>query len=103
MLTLFQTLLELMYVDMLSSLEYLWIPQLLAALAAPAGDNTLINGKMDYDCSLAAEGTTCTSNAGLSKFNFTAGKTHRLRLINTSGTGLHLFSIDSHEMTVIGT
>jgi hypothetical protein len=75
--------------------------QVLAALTAPTGDNTLINRKMNYDCSLAAEGTTCTSNAGLSKFNFTAGKTHRLRLINMSGTGLHLFSIDGHEMTVI--
>jgi FtsP/CotA-like multicopper oxidase with cupredoxin domain len=74
----------------------------IAALAAPAGDNTLINGKMDFDCSLAAEGTTCTSNAGLSKFNFTTGKTHRLRIINTSATGLHLFSIDDHELTVIG-
>lgn len=72
---------------------------------------------MDYDCSLVTDGTKCkmvfsflnrclwfsgTPNAGLSKFNFTSGKTHRLRLINTSATGLYLFSIDGHELTVIG-
>lgn len=43
----------------------------------------------------------CTSNAGLSKFRFTAGKIHRLRLINAGTEGLQRFSIDNHEMTVI--
>lgn len=70
---------------------------------APASDNNLINGKMNFDCSTVAKGDTtkCTSNAGLSKFKFTTGKTHRLRLINAGAEGLQRFSIDGHTMTVI--
>lgn len=68
---------------------------------APFSDNNLINGKMDYDCSLVTDGRPCVSNAGLSKFKFRAGKTHRLRLINAGAAGLQHFSIDGHEMTVI--
>lgn len=69
----------------------------------PASDNNLINGKMDFDCSTVAEGDTtpCNSNAGISKFTFTTGKTHRLRLINAGAEGLQRFSIDGHKMTVI--
>lgn len=61
----------------------------------------MINGKMDYDCSLVTDNTTCVSNAGLSKFKFTKGKTHRLRLINSGSASVQHFSIDGHEMTVI--
>ena len=32
----------------------------------PSGNN-LINGKMDYDCSLVKDGTTCSAHAGVSK------------------------------------
>ncbi|KAL8740677.1 MAG: hypothetical protein Q9190_006646, partial [Brigantiaea leucoxantha] len=68
----------------------------------PFSDNNLINGKMDYDCSLIpAGGPHCTPNAGIAKFNFTSGQTHRLRLINAGAEGLQRFSIDGHEMTVI--
>jgi len=69
----------------------------------PSSDNNLINGKMDFDCSTKAAGdnTKCTNNAGLSKFKFTTGKTHRLRLINGGSAGLQRFSIDNHTMTVI--
>lgn len=67
----------------------------------PTADNNLINGKMNYDCSLAQPGVNCTSNAGISKFNFTSGKTYRLRLINGAAEALLRFSIDSHEMTVM--
>lgn len=67
----------------------------------PTADNNLINGKMNYDCSLAKPGVNCTSNAGISKFNFTSGKTYRLRLINGAAEALLRFSIDSHEMTVM--
>ena len=40
-------------------------------------DNNLINGKMNFDCTKVAQGdnTKCTSNAGISKFKFTTGKT----------------------------
>lgn len=70
---------------------------------APVSDNNLINGKMDFDCSTVASGdnTPCTNNAGVSKFKFTTGKTHRLRLINAGAEGLQRFSIDGHNLTVI--
>lgn len=69
----------------------------------PASDNNLINGKMNFDCSTKAAGdnTPCTNNAGISKFKFTTGKTHRLRLINAGSEGIQRFSIDGHNLTVI--
>lgn len=72
-----------------------------ASLFAPHSDNNLINGKMFSDCSLVTDGTPCTSNAGLSEFRFTSGKTHRMRVINAGSAGLQYFSIDNHVMTVI--
>ncbi|KAL9118846.1 MAG: hypothetical protein Q9187_004603 [Circinaria calcarea] len=56
---------------------------------------------MDFDCSLVTDGTACQSNAGISKFNFTTGKAHRLRLINAGGSATQKFTIDNHEMIVI--
>jgi FtsP/CotA-like multicopper oxidase with cupredoxin domain len=69
----------------------------------PASDNNLINGKMNFDCSTVAAGDTtpCTDKAGLPKFKFTTGKTHRLRLINAGAEGIQRFSIDQHTLTVI--
>lgn len=66
-------------------------------------DNNLINGKMNFNCSTVAAGDTtkCTNNAGISKFKFTTGKTHRLRLINSGSEAVQRFSIDGHTMTVI--
>ncbi len=71
------------------------------SLVAPKSDNNLINGKMDYNCSLVTDGTPCVDNAGLAKFQFQTGKKHRLRLINASGEGIQKFSIDGHKMTVM--
>ncbi|MCJ1427219.1 hypothetical protein MMC29_005122 [Sticta canariensis] len=68
---------------------------------AARSDNNLINGKMFSDCSLVTDGTPCTSNAGLSEFRLTRGKTHRLRVINGGSAGLQHFSIDNHVMTII--
>lgn len=70
----------------------------------PASDNNLINGKMNFNCtSLTSTGfnSTCKSNADLAKFQFTSGKKHRLRLINSGIAGIQKFSIDNHTMTVI--
>ncbi|KAK4178282.1 laccase lac5 [Triangularia setosa] len=66
-------------------------------------DNNLINGKMNFDCSTVDPGdkTPCTNNAGISKFKFQTGKTHRLRLVNTGGDGVQRFTIDGHTFTVI--
>lgn len=67
----------------------------------PFSDSNLINGKMNYNCSLVTNGQACTPNAGLAKFKFTSGKKHRLRLINGGSEGLQRFSIDGHNMTVM--
>lgn len=66
-------------------------------------NNTLINGKGNLDCALLppGDGTPCVSNAGLAKFRFRRGKTHRLRLVNTGAEVLQRFSIDGHTMTVV--
>jgi FtsP/CotA-like multicopper oxidase with cupredoxin domain len=66
-------------------------------------DNNLINGRNNFDCSKVAAGDTtpCVSNAGLSSFKFTPGKTHLLRLINAGSEGMQKFSLDDHNMTVI--
>ncbi|KAK7433267.1 hypothetical protein QQZ08_000203 [Neonectria magnoliae] len=66
-------------------------------------DNNLINGKNNFNCSTVDDGdkTPCNSAAGLSKFKFKRGKTHRLRLINGGAEALQRFSIDGHTMTVI--
>lgn len=71
------------------------------SLVAPASDNNLINGKMDYNCSRVTDSTPCVNNAGLSKFQFQRGKKHRLRLINASAAAIQKFSIDEHSMTVM--
>ncbi|KAI9671164.1 MAG: hypothetical protein M1817_003671 [Caeruleum heppii] len=67
----------------------------------PFSDNNLINGKMNFDCSTVNDGVPCNSNAGLARFRFRTGKTHRLRLINSGAEALERFSIDNHTMTVI--
>lgn len=66
---------------------------------APFSDNNLINGKGAFNCNTTS--LPCTPGAGYSSFQFTKGKTHRLRLINTGAEGLQHFSIDQHTMTVI--
>lgn len=67
----------------------------------PRSDNNLINGKNNYNCSLALENSTCIPNAGLAQFRFTPGKTHRLRLVNVGAAALLHFSVDGHTMKVI--
>ena len=68
----------------------------------PFSDSNLINGKMSFNCAqLTNKSQQCTSNAGLSKFKFTSGKKHRLRLINSGAEGIQRFTIDGLNMTVI--
>lgn len=71
------------------------------SVAVPFSQNNLINGKNNYNCSLITDGTPCTPNAGLSKFQFTSGKTYRLRLINAGSEGIQRFSLDGHSMQVM--
>lgn len=70
------------------------------AAAPPKSDNNLINGKMNYNCSLITDGQSCVPNAGLSKFKFHSGKKMRLRLINSGAEGIQRFTIDGHSMIV---
>ena len=73
-------------------------------LVRPPSDNNLINGKMNFACGNSTSNSTtgtCVNNAGISKFSFTSGKKHRLRLINSGIQAIQKFSIDNHTMTVI--
>jgi FtsP/CotA-like multicopper oxidase with cupredoxin domain len=79
---------------------YAIVENITGTSTVPNSDNNLINGKMNFNCSLA-RGRECTPNAGVSKFKFISGKTHRLRLINSGVEGLQKFTIDNHTMTVI--
>ena len=67
----------------------------------PYSDNNLINGKMSFDCSKLPGNVSCTPNAGISKFMFKQGQTHRLRLINAGAEAIQRFNIDNHTMTVV--
>lgn len=71
------------------------------ALQAQFSDNTIINGRMPYNCSLVTDGTPCSSNSTYSKFKVTPGKTYKLRLLNTGAAGLQYFTIDGHNLTII--
>ena len=65
----------------------------------PYSKNVLINGKNPFDCS-KADGKDCDI-APISRFNLTSGKTHRLRLINTSAQALLKVSLDGHTFKVM--
>lgn len=54
----------------------------------PLANNNLINGK-------ASNGPM-----PMASFNFTSGKTYRLRLINTSAASVQKFTIDGYTMTI---
>jgi FtsP/CotA-like multicopper oxidase with cupredoxin domain len=64
----------------------------------PEANSNLINGKMRFDCSKTS--LECAT-ASYSKFNFTSGKAHKLRLMNVGAGVVQKFAIDGHSMTVI--
>ncbi|KAG0290183.1 hypothetical protein BGZ98_003565 [Dissophora globulifera] len=72
----------------------------------PVPDNGLINGRNSFDCTLDSQslfptGLPCTSNAPMAEFDFKAGTTYRVRIINTGAFADFQFSIDNHTLTVI--
>lgn len=71
------------------------------ALQEQSSDNTLINGRMPYNCSLVTDGTPCYTNRTYSKFRVTPGITYKLRLVNTGAGGFQYFNIDGHSLTVV--
>lgn len=72
-----------------------------ATLQVQFGDNTVINGRMPFNCSLAPAGTSCSSDATYSKFRVQTGKTYKIRLVNPGAGSVQWFSIDNHELTII--
>ena len=66
----------------------------------PFSDSNLVQGKGYYPCANVTDGASC-GNAGLSTFEFTAGKAYRLRFVNTGSESFQAISIDNHTMTVI--
>ncbi|KAI5360948.1 Putative multicopper oxidase, type 1, cupredoxin [Septoria linicola] len=72
-----------------------------AVAALVTSTSTLIQGKMNADCSNAPRGSKCTPGAPLAKFGFTRGKAHLMRFINTSGAGYMVISLDQHDMAVV--
>ncbi|KAI1318994.1 hypothetical protein EDD11_005192 [Mortierella claussenii] len=72
----------------------------------PIPDNGLINGRHTFDCSLDAQasfptGNKCTSGAPMTVFDFKAGQSYRVRVINSGAFADFQFSIDNHTLTVI--
>ena len=72
-----------------------------ATLQIQPTDNTLINGRMPYNCSLTPRQNDCNPNAPFSQFRVQAGKTYKLRLINAGAGSLLGFSIDNHVLTIV--
>jgi FtsP/CotA-like multicopper oxidase with cupredoxin domain len=72
-----------------------------ATIQVQPTDNTLINGKMPFNCSQAAPGSVCSPDAGFSKFRVQNGKTYKLRIINSGAGSILDFSIDNHHLTII--
>jgi len=68
----------------------------------PSLENGLINGTNTFDCSSS---TDANFVGGGKKFEtvFEAGKKYRIRLVNVATDGHFQFSIDGHNLTVIGT
>jgi FtsP/CotA-like multicopper oxidase with cupredoxin domain len=66
----------------------------------PHSDNHLINGKNNYNCSMSKASNKCETNAARAQFKFSAGKVHKLRLINTGVQAVQIFSIDAHKLQV---
>ena len=72
-----------------------------STLQAQYSDNTIINGRMPYNCSLVVDGTPCSSHRTYTKFRVRPGKRYRLRLINSGSGGIQYFSIDGHNLTIV--
>jgi hypothetical protein len=73
-----------------------------ATLQVQFSDSTMINGRMPFNCSLAAKGTVCDSTSSeYSKFRVQSGKTYKMRLINSGAGSIEYFSIDNHQVTIV--
>jgi FtsP/CotA-like multicopper oxidase with cupredoxin domain len=66
----------------------------------PSLESGLLNGTNTFDCSKSPD-PKCIGNGTRFETVFTAGKKHRIRLINVATNGHFQFSIDGHSLTVI--
>ncbi len=57
--------------------------------------------RLPFSCYYADHWFSGATTKNLATFNFTTGKTHRLRLINPSAEAMQRFTIDNHTMTII--
>ncbi|RLN49182.1 hypothetical protein BBJ28_00021868 [Nothophytophthora sp. Chile5] len=68
----------------------------------PHWDTILIDYKGQYNCTAAEmQNLACSEVQPYARFNFSAGKKYRLRLVNEGALAPLLFSIDNHEFRVI--
>lgn len=77
--------------------EALYAP--LPEVNIPRSDNNLINGKNSFDCTKTS--LQCQPDAPLASFNFTSGKSYRMRFINPGSAATQKITIDGHKFTVI--
>lgn len=85
------------YQDLLSGIS----PPLVDGPVYPYAQNVLINGKNPYDCTYVNQTEYACAPAPMAQFNFTSGKIHRLRIVNTGADATLKVSIDGHVMQVI--
>ncbi|TLD29233.1 hypothetical protein PspLS_04041 [Pyricularia sp. CBS 133598] len=69
--------------------------------APPAPENTLINGTNTFDCSGSSD-PNCVGGGKKFEMVFEPGKKHLIRVVNVAADAHFEFSIDGHELTVIG-
>ncbi|KPM44117.1 Laccase-2 [Neonectria ditissima] len=75
-------------------LEYLGRP--------PAPDSTLMNGNGTYYC-CPKFNKLCKGTSNLTTYNFQAGKTYKISLVNTATSTHFTFWIDNHNFSVVAT
>ena len=66
----------------------------------PFSDSNLVAGAGQYPCANVTNGAPC-SVTPYASWEFEAGKTYRLRFINTGASAFESISIDGHTLTVI--
>lgn len=67
----------------------------------PFADSNLLAGAGRYPCSNITDGTPCTEDVPYPRWSVEAGKTYRLRFVNTGSVSFFTITLDSHAFTVI--
>ncbi|ETN46123.1 uncharacterized protein HMPREF1541_00307 [Cyphellophora europaea CBS 101466] len=67
----------------------------------PLADSNLLAGAGRYPCTDITDGTPCTDNVPYKRWDVEAGKTYRMRFVNTGSSSFFTVSLDSHAFTVM--